>query len=41
MENHMDNKMKTCKDCIHYNEYTQDVFATDFIIFGYDAFLTK
>lgn len=33
--------MRTCKGCIHCNECTQDVFATDFIIFGYDTFLTK
>ena len=33
--------MITRKDCIYCNECTQDIFAIDFIIFGYDAFLTK
>ena len=33
--------MRACKDCIRCNECTQDIFATDFIIFGYDTFITK
>ena len=33
--------MRACKDCIHCNECTQDIFVTYFIIFGYDTFITK